>query len=288
MITAISFYNLLKKCFSLFTALLLLLTGMVNSLFTGDIYPYESSTDTVALETLTRTQGVTTDGEGWIFSGKNALEKISIETNEIIALNPNAIPKELSEKFGSKHIGGISYHNGIVYAAIEDTKQWKYPIVALYDSQTLEYTGTYFILPTEQHTRGIPWVTVDAEHGVAYAGDSRNDEEIFVYDLETFEYLRTVTLSQEIEDMQGGEYGNGKLYIGSNDITRAVYSVDVNTGEVTKLFDRIMYEYKYIDNFGGEGEGLTLLKCEDGTYIHTLQLGALFIDASLRHYKLPE
>ena len=78
MITAISFYNLLKKCFSLFTALLLLLTGMVNSLFTGDIYPYESSTDTVALETLTRTQGVTTDGEGWIFSGKNALEKIIV------------------------------------------------------------------------------------------------------------------------------------------------------------------------------------------------------------------
>ena len=35
----------------------------------GDIYPYESNTRTVGLETFTRSQGVTTDGESWIFSG---------------------------------------------------------------------------------------------------------------------------------------------------------------------------------------------------------------------------
>jgi hypothetical protein len=70
----------------------------------------------------------------------------------------------------------------------------------------------------------------------------------------------------------------------SNDMTRAVYEIDLESGNAVKLFDRITYEYKLIDNFGGEGEGLTLLSMEDGSYIHTLQLGALFIDSSLNHY----
>ena len=98
------------------------------------------------------------------------------------------------------------------------------------------------------------------------------------------EYLGKLTCSEEVPKIQGGEYYNGKLYLGTNDITRAVYTVDCKTGEVEKLFDRIMYEYKLIDNLGGEGEGLTVLEMKDGTLIHTLQVGTLFIDSSLRHY----
>ena len=77
----------------------------------------------------------------------------------------------------------------------------------------------------------------------------------------------------------------GKLYVGSNDSTRAVYSIDVKTGKVEKLFDRIMYQWKWIDNFGGEGEDVTVYPMEDGTVIHALDVGALFIDSNLRHYK---
>ena len=279
------FANTFNKIFSLLFSVLLLLTGGINKGFTGDVYPYESEHAVIGLETLVRSQDVTTDGEYYYFSGKTALEKVNLACDEIIVLNHNAITDELKEKYNSQHIGGISYYNGIIYAALEDSKQWQHPIIALYDAETLEYTGVCYELPTELQTRGVPWVALDGENGFAYTGDSRNYTEIYKFSLSDFTYIETITLSGEVVKIQGGEIADGKLYAGTNDMTRAVFTVDLETGEAVKLFDRIMYEYKLIDNFGGEGEGLTVLSMEDGTYIHTLQLGALFIDSSLRHYK---
>lgn len=282
----IAFANIINKMFSLMFSVLLLLTGGINTAFNGDILPYESEHSVVGLETLTRSQDVTTDGEYYYFSGKHALEKTDLECKEIIALNPDAITDELEEKYNSQHIGGISYYNGIIYAALEDSKEWNHPIIALYDAETLLYTGVCYELPTSLQKRGVPWVVVDGENGVAYTGDSRNYTEIFKFSLEDFSYIETVTLSQEVKKIQGGEISDGILYCGTNDMTRAVFSIELATGKAEKLFDRIMYEYKLIDNFGGEGEGLTVYPAEDGTFIHTLQLGALFIDSSLRHYAL--
>lgn len=280
-----AFANVFNKIFAVLFSVLLMLTGGLNGLFEGDVYPYESEHAVVGLETLTRSQDVTTDGEYFYFSGKHALEKVNLACDEIIILNEKAITDELQEKYNSQHIGGISYYDGIIYAALEDSKEWQHPVIALYDSETLEYTGKCFELPTALQTRGVPWVVVDGENGVAYTGDSRNYTEIYKFSLADFTYLETITLSEEVGKIQGGEIADGILYAGTNDMTRAVFAIDLESGNVTKLFDRIMYEYKLIDNFGGEGEGLTILPMEDGTYIHTLQLGALFIDSSLRHYK---
>lgn len=279
------FANTFNKIFSLLFSALLLFTGVLNSMFVGDVYPCESENSVVGLETLARSQDVTTDGEYFYFSGKGALEKVNLDCDEIIALNFEAITDELAENYNSQHIGGISYYDGIVYAALEDSKEWNHPIIALYDAETLEYTGVCYELPLDLQTRGVPWVAVDGENGVAYTGDSRNYTEIYKFSLPDFTYIETITFSEEIVKIQGAEVYDGKLYAGTNDMTRAVFTVDLESGEVTKLFDRIMYEYKLIDNFGGEGEGLTILPMEDGTYIHTLQLGALFIDSSLRHYR---
>ncbi|MBR3767427.1 MAG: hypothetical protein IKL10_04195 [Clostridia bacterium] len=277
--------NSINKALAVIFSFLLFFTGSLNSIFNGDVASYESEHAVIGLETLTRSQDVTTDGEYFYFSGKGALEKTNLSCDKIIALNYNAIPDELKEKYNSQHIGGISYYDGIIYAALEDSKEWNYPIIALYDAETLEYTGTCFELPTTLQTRGVPWVAVDGENGVAYTGDSRNYTEIYKFSLSDFTYIETITLSSEVEKIQGAEIADGKLYAGTNDMKRAVFTIDLTTGEITKLFDRIAYEYKLIDNFGGEGEGLTLLPMEDGTYIHTLQLGALFVDSSLRHYK---
>ena len=281
----VSLINIYRKVFSLFFACALLFTGGINCLFTGDVYKCESMTSVVGLESLVRAQGVTNDGENFIFSGKNALEKVSADGKEVLALNASAIPAMLKEQFGSKHIGGISCYDGIVYAAVEDSDVWQHPLIVLYDADTLEYTGKYFELPVSLQTRGVPWVAVDGENGTAYTGDSRNYTGINLFSLSDFSYLDTVTLSEEIRKIQGGEVCDGKLYVGSNDITRACYAVDTVSGEVTKLFDRIAYEYKLIDNFGGEGEDLTVFPAKDGTFIHTLQTGALFVDITLRHYK---
>lgn len=277
--------NLLKKSLALFFAVSLFLTGGINRLFSGDVYEFDSVSSVIGLETLVRAQGVTNDGEHFYFSGKNCLEKTDGSCEEILALNLNAIPEDLSGKYGVSHIGGISFADGFIYAPLEDSKVWEHPLIALYDCETLEYTGVFFELPADKQTRGVPWVVCDGENGVAYTGDSRNYTEIHVFSLEDFSYLRTVTFDGEIEKIQGGEYYNGLLYFGTNDKTRAVYTVNPQTGATEKLFDRIMYDYKLIDNFGGEGEDLTVLPTENGAYIHTLQTGALFIDATLRHYK---
>lgn len=281
----LQFINVMKKLLSLLFAAGFLFTGGVNAVFNGKIDPYESSDGVIGIESLVRAQGVTNDGESWYFSGKNGLEKVDIVSGEITALNTKAIPEELEERFGSEHIGGIGYADGLIYAPVEDSKVWAHPLIVLYDAKTLEYTGKFFELPTENHTRGVPWCFADAQNGVLYAGDSRNETRAYKYDLTTLEYLGILEYSREIKEIQGGEYYNGKLWFGTNDMTRAVYAADAVTGEVEKLFDRITYEYKLIDNFGGEGEDLTILPMEDGTYIHTLQIGALFIDATLRHYK---
>ena len=286
----LTFYNIAKsiiyKVFAVVFAALLTLTNGVNGLLNGDIYPYDSNSKVVGLESLERAQGVTTDGEYWYFSGKTSLVKIGFDNQTVYAYNYKALDGELSENYNSKHIGGISYYNGYIYASLEDSKQWQHPVIALYDAETLEYTGICHEVSSEILTRGIPWVAVDAENGFIYASHSKTVEEIHCFDLDTFEYVKSFAVSDPMDAIQGGEVYNGKLYVGTNDSTRAVYTIDVKSGKVEKLFDRIMYQPKLIDNFGGEGEDLTVYPMEDGTLIHALDIGALFIDSNLRHYKL--
>ena len=285
----LTFYNIAKsiiyKVFAVVFAALLTLTNGVNGLLNGDIYPYDSNSKVVGLESLERAQGVTTDGEYWYFSGKTSLVKIGFDNQTVYAYNYKALDGELSENYNSKHIGGISYYDGYIYASLEDSKQWQHPVIALYDAETLEYTGICHEVSSEILTRGIPWVAVDAENGFIYASHSKTVEEIHCFDLDTFEYVKSFAVSDPMDAIQGGEVYKGKLYVGTNDSTRAVYTIDVKSGKVEKLFDRIMYQPKLIDNFGGEGEDLTVYPMEDGTLIHALDIGALFIDSNLRHYK---
>ena len=134
-------------------------------------------------------------------------------------------------------------------------------------------------------TRGMSCLACDKENGLIYSSHSKEATELYCFDLETFEYVKTVELSEMVGKPQGGEVYNGLIYIGSNDMTRAVYTINPVTGEVTKCFDRIKYEWKLIDNFGGEGQDVTVYPMEDGTLIHALDIGALFMDSNLRHYK---
>lgn len=285
-VTAINFFRgAFSKVFACLMALLMMLSNGLNNLFNGDIYPYESNTKVVGLQTLERGQGVTTDGKAWYFNGKTAIVKYSLDNETMLACNYQAIPEEFEENYGSAHIGGISYYNGKIYAPLEDSKVWEHPIVATYDAETLEFTGEYGELPTEVMTRGVSWITCDAEKGLLYSSHSKTAEEIHCFDINTFEYVGSFKLSEPVKSIQGGEVYKGKIYVGTNDDTRAVYTIDVNTGEVVKLFDRIKYVPKLIDNFGGEGEDVTVYPMEDGTLIHALDVGALFIDANLRHYK---
>lgn len=287
----LTFYNIVKtvfyKLFAVVLALLMLLSNGINALFNGDIYKYESNSKVIGLESLERAQGVTTDGKAWYFSGKNSLTKIALDNRTVLAYNYKAIPEELKENYGSAHIGGISYCDGKIYAPLEDSKKWQHPIVAIYDAETLDFTGEYHEFSKDILTRGMSWVSVDKENGLLYSSHSKTADVIYCFDLETYDFVKEIKLSEVIEKIQGGEVYNGLLYVGTNDDTRAVYTINVKNGKVEKVFDRIMYQPKLIDNFGGEGEDVTVYPMPDGTLIHALNLGALFVDANLRHYKLP-
>lgn len=278
--------NGIMKILSLVMAVLMTLSNGLNYIFNGDIYPFDSNTKTLGIETLTRTQGVTTDGESWIFSGKKSLVKVDIETGETLAANYK--PLESFEQYGSDHIGGISYYDGFVYAGVEDSGTFAYPIVAVYDAETLEFTGRYTLISTDILFRGCPWVCCDEKEGLFYVGNSRDCTELYAFSLESMEYIKTIDLAGEIVKIQGGEMYKGYMYAATNDATRAVYKVNLETGEFTKYFDRIMYQPLLIDNFGGEGEDITVLEMEDGTVFHALDIGTLFIDSNLRHYKPTE
>ena len=280
----VKFINGCNRLFGLLFAALLALTGGLNRAFSGDVYPWRSETSAVLAEALLRAQGVTNDGSAWIFSGRAALQRVNIASGKTEAVNLRAIPEALRKAFGVEHIGGISAADGKLYVPMEDSKEWKHPLIAVFDAASLEYTGVYGQLDPARHPHGVPWVSADAARGVLYTGDGRNYNEIYMYDMASFAYIGAIALSEPIVKIQGGEACGGLLYVASNDATRAVYTVDAETGTVTKLFDRILSHSDTIGNFGGEGEDLTLLPLSDGTFIHTLQTGASFLDVTLRHY----
>lgn len=275
-----------KRLLSCAAAILILFSNGLNSFFNGNVYPFDSLTKSIGLETLARSQGVTTDGESWIFSGRSALIKKSIDSDETLAVNIK--PFKGLEEYGVSHIGGISYYNGLVYAALEDSKKWQSPMVAIYDAETLEFTGRYVLLDNTLLTRGCPWVCCDKERGFFYVAECSDTKELYCYDIESLRFVRSVQLEDTVDEIQGAEMYKGKMYAATNDSTRAVYCIDVETGRVNKCFDRIMYQPKLIDNFGGEGEDITVLEMDDGTVLHALDVGALFIDSNLRHYKFTD
>ena len=283
MLAVLSFVRgLIKKTFllsmalSVFTAAFSGITGMID-LGTGNGPPEVGKQNILFLGSYTHSQDVTTDGESYYFSARFSLIKTGLDGTTELAMNMNAIPQDLKDKFGSAHIGGISYWNHTIYAAIEDSKVWKYPIVALFDSATLKFTGRYSILSAELQKNGVPWIAVDGENGFLYSAQRDNSPALIVYDLQTLTFVKTVPLSMTVDKIQGAEMYKGILYAATNDATQAVYAINPVTGEAHKYFDRNLVS-------GSEGEGMTVLETADGAVFHTLDLSPIFINAYFRHY----
>ncbi len=228
-------------------------------------------------------QGVTNDGEYFYFSGNKNLGKASIETGEIFLVTTNAIPEVLKEK-GCNHIGGLSYYNGYVYAAIEDGPDYLNSFIALYDAETLKFTGTYFELPHELHIEGVPWCAIDAERNYLYTAEWSEATVLNVFNLDDMSLVKTVPLSEKIDRIQGAEMFGDKLYMScdeENDKKR-VFSLDVETGLVEEAFAR---------NVGKqfEAEGMTVYADEEGKPVFcVLDRGERRQSTNLTMYKLTD
>ena len=264
-----------------FMTFLSVLTLGIDALSAGKRHPEVSKDNVLLIGAAERSQGITTDGKYYYFSSKWGLTKSELDGKTRVKSNPLAIPKKLKDEYGLAHIGGISYSkaDNCLYAGLEDSKVWEYPVVAVYDADTLNFTGRYYILDKALHTRGLPWVAVDNDRGLLITLDhSKKANELIFYDIaDNMKYVGSVKLSETVRSIQGAEMYRGMLYAATNDDTQAVYKIDPKSGEVSKYFDRNLTK-------GSEGEGITVLETADGAVFHAIDMGPLFINAFIRHY----
>ena len=252
-------YVFLKRCIAWISAIVLLIVSAdERNLPDPDGAVIVGKQRYVLEDYYMSNQGVTNDGNNYYFSGKKNLGKADIRSGEIFRINTAPIPKALKE-LGCDHIGGLSYYNGIVYAAVEDGPDYLHPFIVLYDADTLAYTGKCYALPQHLHTEGVPWCAVDAERSVLYTAEWSNARVLNVFALDDLHLIGTIPLSAPIDRMQGGEMFGGKLYLScdeENDLKR-VFCVDVQTGDVQAVFTR---------NIGKafEAEDLTVREDTDG------------------------
>ena len=264
-----------------FMTFLSVLTLGIDALSAGKRHPEVSKDNVLLIGAAERSQGITTDGKYYYFISKWGLTKSELDGKTRVKSNPLAIPKKLKDEYGLAHIGGISYSkaDNCIYAGLEDSKVWEYPVVAAYDADTLKFTGRYYILDKALHTRGLPWVAVDNDRGLLITLDhSKKANELIFYDIaDNMKYVGSVKLSETVRSIQGAEMYGGMLYAATNDDTQAVYKIDPKSGEVSKYFDRNLTK-------GSEGEGITVLETADGAVFHAIDMGPLFINAFIRHY----
>ena len=252
------------------------LTGGIDLVTSGG-HTDTAKTNIVGLGAIFRSQGMTTDGETFYFSSKTTLIRTKTDAKTVIDADYSAIPDELKE-LGIAHIGGLSYYDGYIYAGLEDSKVWDYPIVGVYDAETLDFVD-YYILDCETVTRGLPWVCVDPETGYLYCTDhSKQPTKLLVYDTASeMEFVKEIPLSFSVPSIQGAEFHNGILYAATNDETKAIYKINPVSGEVEKHLDRNL--------LGGEGEGMTFITKENGeTVLVAMDMGTIFINAFVREY----
>ncbi len=276
MITANKFISVL---FAVILIPFSLLTHGIDYISEGERCDYDK-TNIVGLGAYFRSQGMTTDGDTLYFSSKTTLIRTNTDARTVINANYTAIPDELSDNYGIAHIGGLSYYNGKIYAGLEDSKVWDYPIVGVYDAETLELLE-YFIMDAEDITRGLPWVSVNSDNGYLYCTDhSKNPTKLLVYDTANkMEFVKEIALEESPYAIQGAEFYNGMLYAATNDDTQAIYKINPDNGEVEKVLDRNLTS-------GSEGEGMTFMKKGGKTVIIAMDMGPLFINAFVREYKL--
>lgn len=269
-----------KKAWAILSAVFMLLAVTVDAVPTDTQggMAYVSEERFVLEQALIRGQGITTDGEHYYFSGNFFLTKTTLDATEVVETNLLAIPPQLLLK-GCNHIGGISYYDGKIYAAIEDGSDYLHPFIVTFDAETLAYIDIY-PLEQELHVDGVPWVAVDGARGVLYTAEWSNAAVLNVYDLKTVTLLKTVPLSQKLDRIQGAEVYDGKLYLSSDNRQdgKKIFVTDPTTGKTDLFAERFV-------GADVEAEGMTVYPMADRTLFHVTDIGGTRTNASLRHYK---
>ncbi len=274
----------INKFLSIFFAIILMPLSVLThgiDLISEEKRTDYAKTNVVGIGAYFHSQGITSDGETLYFSSKTTIIRTEDDAKTLVNANYFAIPDELKD-LGIKHIGGLSFYNGKIYAGLEDSKVWDYPIVGIFDAETLELEE-YYILDAEKVTRGLPWVCVDSETGWLWCTDhSKNPTVLLAYDTaDGMKPVKEVRLESSPYAIQGAEFFGGFIYAATNDDTQAVYKINPENGAVEKAFDRNLTS-------GSEGEGMTFMIKDGKPVLVAMDMGPLFVNAFVREYSMEE
>jgi hypothetical protein len=239
-------------------------------------------------DALVRSQGVTTDGRSWIFSWQGGMEHTTdgFTPTAVGAISPQVVPSaspDGTNHVADTHIGDVDYYNGLIYAPEEDggegegplqfnNPEYQEPHVALYDAQTLAYTGVSYALPVDISEAGVPWIAVDAAHRQVITAEwDMPHDRLNEWDLQmhfkrnlALRYPASLGAGFHLSRIQGAKVWGHTLYATRDDADKTVFSIDLRTGAVTKLFSL------HPSTPDAELEGLSVRPTADGALLHVL------------------
>jgi hypothetical protein len=248
------------------------------------------ATDTFRLpQGLLRSQGVTSDGRGWVFSWQGGLERTddAFLTQAVGTLPPDvAVQPEIhpdgSNHVGGNHVGDVDTWHGLVYAPVEDGGQnlgvtqanapeYQRPYLALYDAKTLAYTGVRYALPLSLHAAGVPWVAVNGRRHELYTAEwDMPHDRLNVFDLQArfrgfvdLHYPASFGPAFHLSRIQGAKVLGDHLYATRDDAAKSLFRIDLETGDVEKVLE-------LAPGVPAEMEGLAVRSTPDGARLHLL------------------
>lgn len=238
--------DFLRKTPGIFMALMLLLTVAVD--------PPANSTPSARLvheeiktlsDTTFMSRGLTTDGTYFYTSGAvsfakyTGLARYDLYTMKRDKYKVFPVHWELIKK-GYDNIGGISYYEGKLYAAMESTAGKAPPCIAVFDADSLSYE-TSFELPASWFPDGIAWVAVNPRSGLLYTSNAGAADSIHAFRVDaTMAHYEQIDLDQTLYNIRGGEFSEKKLYLSldSGSKIKEVLRVDPDTGATETAFLR--------------------------------------------------
>ncbi|MFY9586483.1 MAG: hypothetical protein WAT66_03395 [Actinomycetota bacterium] len=238
---------------------------------------------------LLRSQGVTHDDTGWIFSWQGGLERTTpTYTTQALATWPYddvyqpSFDLDGTNHFGGTHIGDVDTIDGLIYAPLEDGEfdvgittlnvpEYQQSFIELYDAKTLLYTGVRYPVPHELSRDGVPWIAIDKTKREAYTGEWNMPTDTFnVFDLKMnvkrvlrLRYPDSFGTGFHLSRIQGGDIAGRTMYVARDDAQQTIYGIDLVTGHVTPLFTMEWPE-------PSELEGIAVHPTPDGALVHVL------------------
>ncbi len=175
-------------------------------------------------------QGYATDGTSHYSFGTLDLSRKDPGWSNVVA---NKAPFEgLS---GYNHLGDGDYYDGTLFVPAEtytSCDAFSNQSIVLFNAHDLSRITSSLIAPEWHEVSGI---AVDQAAGVMYLSSYCDGFRIFKYDLSSRMYVGSLELSQNVPSIQGLAFKNGWLYAASDSATKAIFAIDVRSGQVERV-----------------------------------------------------